>query len=395
MTTISIIAYNKLRRKFGFKKGLAKMYGFTSQMALPELKIIEKFHSDIIEIGHAFLKSDREWREFTIPYDKSKCLIPKYIDDTFNLIEDKDNSKVLIKHKDGTLLGKLLESSVFMEQTYWPYGDFDAIPKIINSEEFNKMVWILPVPGYHLDLFDRKQNKEVADSIKKLYCNTNKGIVYMVGGSLFTQGTVIRKDINYYCDVYQDRKGVERLIDALLEDYLKYIDKVINSFGKYLVALHFLDDFTHQGGPIISPEKYREIFKPRHKKMWDYVHDNSDCKVFYHCCGSVYKLIPDLIDAGMDILHPIQANAKDMNPERLKKEFGKYITFWGGGCDIRTLAYKSPADVTEDVKRRIDILSKGGGFVFAPGGLNILAEVPPENIIAMYETAHNYGFYNK
>jgi uroporphyrinogen decarboxylase len=177
-----------------------------------------------------------------------------------------------------------------------------------------------------------------------------------------------------------------------MQFYMDYIDKVIDKIGDYVEVLVFGDDLGHQGGPLISPEVYRELFKPAHKKMWEHVHSRSSCKVFIHSCGSLYELIPDMIDAGLDILNPVQTNAANMEPERLKREFGKDLIFWGGGCEPRTLALKGPEDVRKEVKQRIDIFGKDGGFVFASLH-NITAEVPAENIIAMFEAANEYGGY--
>ena len=123
--------------------------------------------------------------------------------------------------------------------------------------------------------------------------------------------------------------------------------------------------------------------------MWDFIHDNSNCKVFYHSCGSIFELLPDMIEAGLDILNPVQTNAVNMKPLKLKKEFGKHITFWGGGCDVKILSSGTVKEVKNEVKRNIAIFSKGGGYVFGPIH-NITAEVPPENIIAMYEAAYNF-----
>ena len=127
--------------------------------------------------------------------------------------------------------------------------------------------------------------------------------------------------------------------------------------------------------------------------MWDFVHDRSDIKVFLHSCGSIFELIPFLIDAGLVALNPVQTTTANMEPERLKKEFGTDITFWGGGSNTRdVLPYKSPAEVAEDVKRRVEVFSKGGGFVFNQIH-NVMVDVPPENVIAMFDTAYEFGKY--
>ena len=206
--------------------------------------------------------------------------------------------------------------------------------------------------------------------------------------------------------IYEDRDKIPEILnDQDLNQHMwaipsppwhydiKFIDKVLKGVGDYINIIMFSEDLGSQNGPFYSRDIFRRVFKPKYKKMYDYVHENSNCKILLHTCGSVYELLPDLVDIGLDILNPIQTTAKDMEPERLKKEFGKDLTFWGGGCNIRDiLPSKSPKEVKEDVKRRIEILSKGGGFVFTSIH-NILPEVPPENIIAMYEAANEYGTY--
>jgi uroporphyrinogen decarboxylase len=141
----------------------------------------------------------------------------------------------------------------------------------------------------------------------------------------------------------------------------------------------------------MSPVTYRKLFKPRHTILCDYVHAHSSMKTFLHSCGSIYKLLPDLIEAGYDVINPVQTNSRDMEPERLKREFGRDITFWGGGADTRdVLPNASPAEVKEHVKRRLEIFAPGGGFVFNTVH-NILPDVPPENIVAMYEAIAEFN----
>jgi len=199
---------------------------------------------------------------------------------------------------------------------------------------------------------------------------------------------------NFLCDIYIiDKKGVKRLLDFLVERNLKLLDRILKGVGEYVDILQFGDDLGSQNGPFMSPDVFREIFKPGYNKMWNFVHSTSSCKVFLHSCGSIYELIPDLIDAGLDILNPVQTTAANMEPEGLKREFGKDITFWGGGCNTQyVLSTATPEEVKEDVKRRIDIFAKDGGFVFNQIH-NILADVPPENVIAMLEAAYEYGRY--
>jgi uroporphyrinogen decarboxylase len=138
-------------------------------------------------------------------------------------------------------------------------------------------------------------------------------------------------------------------------------------------------------GPFMPPDLYRRFFKPHHSRLCDYVHTNSPMKALLHSCGSIYRLLPDLIEAGFDIINPVQTNCRDMEPRKLKDEFGRDLTFWGGGCDTRhVLNHAPPRDVKAHVLERLEIFSPGGGFVFNPVH-NILPDVPPENILAMFE----------
>jgi uroporphyrinogen decarboxylase len=388
-TSISTIAYNKLIKKLGLTRILPRTVDFIEQVVLVDLELLDIFHSDVIDPSYAFFESSKDFREFIIPNDGTKTLIPEYIFNRYDVTTDK-NQTVLMKHKDGTLLGHMPKSAVHIRQTYWPYGDLPAIPEKINNKDLDKFSWAAPFPGLHLDLFDRNQFSLFRKLIKEFYEKTNRAIIFLVGCNIFDTGTTLRKFDNFLCDIYQDPKGTKRLVDKLVENNIKFLNKVIEAIGEYLLAIHFGDDLAHQNGLFISPEKYRKIFKPGHKKMWDYIHDNSNCKVFLHTCGAITELLPDLIEAGMDILNPVQTNAINMEPEKLKKEFGKDITFWGGGCDTKTLALKNSKAVKEEVKRTVDIFRRNGGYVF--GSIhNITAEVPPENIIAMFEAAYDFG----
>ncbi len=161
--------------------------------------------------------------------------------------------------------------------------------------------------------------------------------------------------------------------------------------GDVADILRFGDDLGHEGGPFMAPEVYRKLFKPRHRVLVDYVRAHSSMKVFLHSCGSIHALIPDLIDVGYDILNPVQTSARDMGPEKLKREFGADITFWGGGIENRTvLNGGSPAEVREQALQRLELFSRGGGFVFNPVH-NILPDVPPENVLALFDAVAEFN----
>jgi uroporphyrinogen decarboxylase len=172
---------------------------------------------------------------------------------------------------------------------------------------------------------------------------------------------------------------------------LATLEKVCGAVGDVVDIIRFGDDLGTDQGPFMAPETYRTLFKPRHTILCDYVKKHSQMHTFLHSCGSIYKLLPDLIEAGFEIINPVQITSRDMDPARLKQEFGQDITFWGGGCDTRhVLNRATPAEVKEHVKRLLDIFARDGGYVFNTVH-NILPDVPPENIVAMYEAVAEFN----
>ena len=152
----------------------------------------------------------------------------------------------------------------------------------------------------------------------------------------------------------------------------------------------FGDDLGMQSGPQMSPAMYREFFKPRHARMWKRAKELADVKVMLHCCGGVRELLPDLIDAGLDAINPVQISCKGMDAAGLKRDFGDSMVFWGGGCDTqRALVTGTPDEVRRHVREQICTLAPGGGFVFQQVH-NILANVSPQNVVAMFEAAGEF-----
>jgi len=200
---------------------------------------------------------------------------------------------------------------------------------------------------------------------------------------------------DYFADFGNNEKLLGYFLDKIVELKIAYWEIALREAGDYADAVVEADDMAGQKGMLMSPASYRRIVKPRHKKLLDFIHAHTKAKVFFHSCGSVRKVIPDFIDVGVDILNPVQVNAVGMDSAELKREYGKDITFWGGGVDTQGVFGNGDVDVQgvkDDVKRRIEDLAPGGGFVFATVH-NIQANVPPENIMAMWETLQEYGRY--
>jgi uroporphyrinogen decarboxylase len=200
---------------------------------------------------------------------------------------------------------------------------------------------------------------------------------------------------NFFCDMVDNVAYAEALMDAVLEVKMKYWARALELVGRNVMMVSEADDLASQHRCLCSPALYRKLIKPRHTKLFAFIKKTAQVpvKIFYHSCGAVLPLIPDLIESGIDILNPVQVSAAGMDSRELKRSFGRDLTFYGGGVDTqRVLPRGTPQEVRDEVRRRIDDLAPGGGFIFNTVH-NIQADVPPENIMAMWEALQAYGIY--
>jgi uroporphyrinogen decarboxylase len=241
---------------------------------------------------------------------------------------------------------------------------------------------------------DPARVRGLADQARRLLEETNKAVmIHAPLGGVYEQSYWLRGLEPLYRDMAGNRPYVEALAERVLDWLLQFWDLVLEEMGPYVHVVELSDDLGGQYGPLFSPELYREVYKPRHQRLAELIHSKTEARIFLHCCGSIRWALPDLIEIGIDIINPVQVSARDMETDRLKREFGKDIVFWGGGTDAtHVLPFGSPDDVREEVKKRIGDLAPGGGYVFGPIH-NIQAEVPPENVVAMFEAAYEYGRY--
>jgi uroporphyrinogen decarboxylase len=281
--------------------------------------------------------------------------------------------------------------ATFFDQTVFPYLDGYPADYLDLPAAMSKVHWaaLAHSPWDHAgepDFWQQLRARALA-----LRESSERAIMIVCGCNLFEWGTFLRRMDNFLVDLAQNQAEVERLLDALMEQHLRTLDNVCRAVGDVVDILRFGDDLGTDNGPFMSPATYRKLFKPRHHILCDYVKKHSRMHTFLHSCGSIYKLLPDLIEAGYDIINPVQINSRDMEPERLKREFGRDITFWGGGADTRSVLNRcTPVEVKDHVRSLIETFAPGGGFVFNTVH-NILPDVPPENIVAMYEAVAEYG----
>lgn len=228
------------------------------------------------------------------------------------------------------------------------------------------------------------------DKAKDLYENSPYAVVADFGvPGFYETSQKLRGYENLACDLLIDKEFVKALYGRLLGLQKKFFKNYLGQVGKYVQVIGYAEDLGMQDRLQMSVDTYREVIKPYHKEIFKFIHEQADVKILLHSCGSIYPLIDDLIDAGVDILNPVQTRAKDMDPIRLKENFGNRIIFWGGIDEQHVLPYGTRQEIFAEVEKMIGIMSVNGGYILAPGH-NIQEDTPPENIIAMFEAAKKY-----
>lgn len=376
---ISAIAYNRLKKYLGMTGGQTRIYDVVQQVAQPEMEVLDQFGVDVIDIGRTFDQEDEDWHETALA-DGSIGYYPKWFHP-----QRQPSGDYLVYDGEGIQIAKMPVRGTFFDQTYFPYeedypedyGDLDR--------QMGKVLWSALVHSPWSHAGEQDFYVTLREKTLQLRRETDKALTITCGCNLFEWGTFLRRMDNFLMDIYTDEDQVRALVEQLMDRHLATLEKVCDSVGDIVDIVRFGDDLGMDTGMFMSREKYQSLFKPYHTKLNEYVHGHSGMKTLLHSCGSLYPIIPDLIEAGYDILNPVQTSAYQMDPVVLKREFGKDITFWGGGCNTRTvLNHASPKEVYGHCRRMIDIFNRDGGYIFNQEH-NILPDVPPENIVAMYQ----------
>ncbi|MFO7947200.1 MAG: uroporphyrinogen decarboxylase family protein [Armatimonadota bacterium] len=252
-------------------------------------------------------------------------------------------------------------------------------------------------PLQHLDTEDLKQypwpdmtdpglTEGVSERARDLHENTDYAVVTFASSAFLEFGWYLRGFEDFLMDLVVNENFMNALLDKIMEMWQTQWERHLQALGDNVDVVQMAGDLGHQGGTLISRELYEKYFKPRQKELVRFVRDRTDAFIFWHTCGSVYDFIPDLIEVGIDILNPVQVSARDMEPERLKEEFGDHLSFWGGVDTQSLLPNGTPEQVAEETRRTIDILGREGGYVLNSVH-NIQADVPADNILAMFDAA--------
>lgn len=370
-TGIMGIAYNKLKNYLGVNSGRTRMYDLGQQLAEPEIEILEEIGADVLPL---FISEPKIWKPSKLP-DGSLCEVPE----SFNPEVLPDSSKVL-RDDVGNITAKMPKNGYYFDSVYHPLESINTI------EELEKHNFYLPIDEDTLNNLHKRT--------KNLYENTDYALMLNGAGGIYEWAQGLRDWGQFMMDLAGDPEFAGALLDKLVEANIQRLEQVLPAVEGYVQIVQTGDDLGIQAGPQLSPKLYKEVVKPRHKRLYQYLREHTDAYIFIHTCGSVYEFIPDFIEMGIDILNPVQVSAKDMDTKKLKDEFGKEVTFWGGGCDTqKVLPFGTPSEVKEEVRKRINDLAPDGGFVFTQVH-NIQAGIPPENIMAMYEAVKSFGKYS-
>ena len=346
--------------------------------------LIDALGIDVVGLGGTrtmFGFENKDWKPWTLS-DGTPVLVP----DAFNT-EPEENGDILM----------------------YPEGDRSAPPSgrmPRGGFYFDTIVRQDPIDEEHLDVEDNLQEfAPVADAelehfaaeAQRLHRETDKAILANFGGTAFGDIALvpapwlkhprgIRDVAEWYMATASQFDYVYEVFRRQCEIALANLEKIYGVVGDRVAAVFITGtDFGTQNGPFISPKAYRELYQPFHRRVNDWVHEHTPWKTFIHSCGSVVVLLPDIVEAGFDVLNPVQCSAAGMDPQTLKDRFGEKISFWGGGVGTqKTLPFGTPDEVRREVRQRIEIFGRGGGFVFNTVH-NVQARTPAENLVALYE----------
>jgi len=244
------------------------------------------------------------------------------------------------------------------------------------------------------DPMDPGRFRGLRDRARHLHRETDYAVVVDLNCAFFLRCCELRGWENFYVDIVANVPFAEALMDRFLEIRLAIAERALQEVGKDVdIVMVTSDDLGGTESPLISPALYRSLIKPRQQRTFDFFRARTGAKLYYHTDGAIYPLLPDFVDLGVDILNPVQVSADGMgDTQKLKREFGDKLTFWGAIDTHHALPYGTPEVVREEVRRRIRDLGPRGGYVVCPVH-NIQPEVPPANVVAMFESAHELGRY--
>ncbi|HEX9189064.1 MAG TPA: uroporphyrinogen decarboxylase family protein [Vicinamibacteria bacterium] len=378
---IMAIAYGRLKRHLGIASGDVYVYDVIQQLAIVEEAVRDELGVDTVEMGRGFLLDPGEWKDWTLP-DGTPCKVPGYVS-----LERRGDDWYLLSAR-GTPVGLQKKGCLYFDQIHYPLA-----PRAIEDDTFedleaalDEVMWSVPHPGAHLALDDAGL-AEMAARARALRASTDRAILALFGGNLFETGQMLYGMERFLAELALRPDDCARLAEALTRVYLVKLEKWLGAIGPHVDVVLFGDDLGGQGGPLISPATYRRVFAPFHQQMWRRAKELAGVKVQLHSCGGIEPFLGDFVEMGLDAVNPVQTSARGMSPAALKGRHGDRLCFWGGGCDThRVLPSGTPEEVAAHVREQAAVMARGSGFVFQQVH-NVMADVPPENVVAMHRAA--------
>lgn len=378
---IGAAGYNRLKKYLGYSEETTKVYDLMQQLAWPEDFMIDRFGGDILQIRQlmpAFgIRTDR-WRAERLP-SGDMSMVPY---DFRPAVNEKGDYE--IRNQEGICIAQRPRDGIYYDNTNYYLSGVESI------EELKEKMVLPEITLEELDFLEVQA--------KELYYNTDKALLCHMGCAVFEAGQQQFGFEDFYYNLAAEKEMIHYWAEKLTDAYCVMLDKILDRIGNYLdIALFGGDDLGTQISTQMSAEMYREMIKPYHKKLFRFVREKyPHVTVGLHSCGAIKDLIPDLIDAGVQVLNPVQISANGMDPRELKERFGEELVFWGGGADMQGFVNGTddPEEVYRHVRRLLEIFAPGGGFIFAPVH-NILDNVSPEKIVAIYQAALDYREENK
>jgi uroporphyrinogen decarboxylase len=378
VTGISAIAYRNLLDYLGLFENV-RVYDVKQQLADPSLAVVERLGADVLGLhrlgpttGMPFLELDR-WKPGRLT-DGRPCLLPEACQE----IAGPDGEFQVVW--EGQTYARRAPESLYYEVCWTPLANAKT------TADIDRFTWLDPWTEREED-YVRKRVQEVCRATDKALFAGLSNLL----GSFFEISLVLFGFDNFMMKLASERDLVEYWLDAKLAHDLPILDRFLAVAGPFIEAIQMNDDFGSQSALQISPRLYREVFKPRQRRWIEFVKARTRAKVFIHCDGAIGEILPDFIEIGIDALNPLQTSAKGMDPAQIKRRFGRDLAFWGAGVETQTtLPFGSVQDIRRQVRERVELLGPGGGYVFAAIH-NIQADIPPQKILAVYETVRQCG----